>query len=424
MKLPARIAGTFIVRALAAAGSLALAALLVRAYSLGKFGEFSFAYTSVRLVGAMCLFSLDSLLLRVLLRGQERGGRLAGSAVAATAGLARIVAIAGFVLVAVLAVTMQQWRGADGFWTSLALLSPIVVLQGSAALQASILRAQRRDAWSQAITFTLPAVLPLAVVGTGWAGGSLPPFLPEIAVLAAHIVAVAIGWRLTGLGPLTHAMNGARRFAQRRLKVLRYSGAIHGANVMNYAADWYSALLITLFASFEVTGVLRILQQFGAAFGLLAVSLEVPFSSEIARAHIARKWSEVKRLLRLSQAGLAAIGAVLAAAIVAGSDLIFALFDLPPEPYRLPLFVLVGCYVLVLATGAAASALNIMDCTARLVRSSAIALVLAFVLQTALVPFFGLTGAVLGIGLTVLAKAGVNYLSVRAELRSRQASAQ
>ena len=424
MRLPVRIAGTFAVRACAALASLAFAAVLVRAYSLEKFGEFSFAYTSVRLVGVLCLFSLDTLMLRLLLRAQERPAPAAQERiVTACAGTARVLALAGFALTALVAATILAAGGRPGFWMSVLLLAPVVVLQVAAALQVALLRAERRDASSQSVAYGIAAVAPLSIVAGAWAIGSMPAYLPEISVLIGNALAVLAGYVLTGLGPLRHLASGLALFARRRVRVLRLSSAVHAANLINFASDWYGALLITVFQSFEAAGVLRIFQQLGSAFGLVSVSLEVPFSTEIARAHIQRRVDALRRLLRQSQWLLGLGGAVLAGAIVLGADLIFALFGLPADPYRPALYLLVGCYGAALLAGAAASALHIMNCTRRLVRASAVSFVLAAALQSVLVPFFGLTGAVAGIGLAVAGKALVNYLSVRAEL-SRRASPQ
>ena len=422
MKLPTRIAGTFLVRASAAAGSLALAALMVRAYSLGRFGEFSFLYTSVRLVGTFCLFSLDTLLLRMMLRAQERGNRVRSGPVEATAGLAQALALAGFGAIVATSFLFRSIPALADLSVSLLLLSPVALLQPVASMQASLLRAARREAWSQAVLFTIPALLPVAILAIAWSMDALPQHLPELAVLAAHLCAVSIGWALTGLAPLSNLAAGMRRFLGGRLAALRYSAALHAANIMNFATDWYGALLVTLFASFEATGVLRIFQQFAAAFGLLAVSLEVPFSAEIARHHIARRWDDVLRLLVRSQWLLGLLGLALIGAIALFSDLIFGFFALPADRYRGTLLLLLVFYEIVLMTGAAASALALMNCTRRLVRASGIALALAIILQSVLVPGLGLTGAVLGMGLAVSAKAIVNYASVRAEIRTRKSA--
>ena len=420
MRLPVRIAGTFVVRASAAAASLALAAILVRAYSLEKFGEFSFAYTSVRLVGVFCLFSLDTLMLRLLLRSEQRED--AGAVqrlIAACSGTARVLSLGGFLFVTLVAGAVLWAGGRETFWTSILLLSPVVALQAAAALQAALLRAKRRDAWSQGVSYTIAAVVPLALVLGGWAVNATPQYLPEIAVIAGQGAAVACGFALTGLGPWRHLREGIALFARRRLRILRYSSAVHAANLMNHASDWFGALLITIFQSFEAAGVLRIFQQLGSAFGLVGVSLEIPFSTEIARAHIRRRVADLKRLMSQSQVALGIIGALMGGAILIAADLIFALFDLPAAPYRGALLVLIGCYGIVMLTGAAASALHIMDCTRRLVRASTLSFAIAVALQSLLVPFYGVTGAVLGIGLAVAAKAVVNLLSVRAELRAR-----
>lgn len=420
MQLPWRIASTLAVRTGSAIASLLLAAVLIRVYSLGRFGEFSFAFATVKTIAAFSLFSLDSLLLRMLVRQETISNpRMRVRVIAECAGAARALGLAGTMIIAVVAAAF--WRGESfGFWASILLLAPIIFLHGSTATQAALLRSTQRDAESQLVAFGVPAIAPVILITLGWMAGYTPILLPEISALVAHAAASLVGFLLTGVSPFAFLGGGLRQFSKKRLKIVQYSSSIHLANAMNYLSDWYGPMLISVFHSFESVGILRIFQQFGSAFGLASISLEIPFSTEIGRAHIQNQLEKLSKLLLVSQIAIGAFGIGIGAIISVSAETIFQFFEISFSDYRFYLFLILFFYVVALFAGASASALNIMDCAGRLVRASGIAMLLAIIVQSALIPFFGLIGAVLGIGLAISTRAFINYIFVRAEIRERR----
>ena len=418
MSVAKRVTGTFLVRGSAALASLLLAALLVRVFSLEKFGQYSFALMSVRLAAALCLFSLDSLLLRMLMRNSQRQGTLQKTIARDCMGNAQAIGLAGSAVAAAIATGGVLVDG-SAFWRSLLIFSPVVTLHGVVSLQAGVLRAERRDVAAQWVLVGIVALMPLALISLAALSGWAPEFLPEIAILVSYVVAAFAGIGLSGYFPVVHAAKGARNLLMGRIATLRYSSAIHGANVMNYITDWYVQFLVSGTQSFEAVGILRIFQQFTAALALAAQSIEIPFSTEIAQAHIARSHDRLRKLLLTSQLILGSAAVVALLAIFLLSPFILSFFDIDGARNSWLLFLLVAFYAVVLCTGASASALNLMECTGKLVRASFIAMVLAMAVSSIAIPTLGLLGAVIGLGSAVALRALINLYYVRTELRTK-----
>lgn len=417
-KLTQRIAGTFLVRGLVAVAALATAAMIIRGYSLHVFGEYSFSIATVRLISAFSTFSLDSLLLRVLLRSDQRSNSVVVERVERECvGFGMLIAIAAMTLTASLAAGMMMANPGASFWLSLLILSPIVPLQTAAALQAARLRADRRDTAAQMLTVGIAGLLPLPFLALPLLSSFSLRYLPEASALLAYVVAAAIGKRWIGnafRGHLRHCISGPLRG---RLRVVRYSWAIHSANMMNYLTEWYGGMLLSLTQSFAVVGVLRIFQQFGQIFALVSISIEAPLATEIAKAQVRRDFRRVSMLLHASQLALGLLGLAIFGCIALTSDLIFAFFEMDPKAHAAAFLVFILLQTAKMFTGAAASALNMMNGAHRLIRASAIALVVGLLLQSALIPFFGLLGATIGIGVVVLVRGLANLHYVRKSIR-------
>lgn len=417
MRLVQRITGTFALRGLSAFGSLALAALIVDLYSLERFGIFSFALLTTRVIAALLLFSLDSLLLRLLLRATGDSYRKGANRITQeTSGLAMVFSLAGLLVIAGVTAIAIALVPEGGFWTSLLLLAPLIVTQNITSMQASVLRSRRRDVLTQWVTVGIVSLLPLAAIASARLLGNPHAYLPELAIIAASLISAVIGAQHSGLQPLRHIGRGIASMRRGSWRILRYSSAVHSANVMNYISDWFGAMLVSSTQSFAMTGALRIIQQIGSAFQLVSASLEIPFSSEIAQAQIARQTKRLRTLLRSSQLALGAMGLVLCASILLTAQFFLPLFDANTADVRMALLIYVLLLTANFCNGAASSALSLMDATRRLIRASAIALVLTIVLQCLLVPLFGIVGAAAALGLGALVRGTTNYWFVRREL--------
>ena len=415
-----RISATLLVRGMSAVASLGLAALVTTVYSLAVFGAFSFALMTVKMVAAIALFSIHSVLLKLLLRGELGQDRRARPAVVRECGgMATLFSLMAMVVVIAVALGAMELGASGDFWLSLALTAPIIPLQNITNVQAVVLRAERRDATSQVLLIGLPTILPPLVVGAGALAGQTPRFLPEVAATGALLVAALAGVVLSRTAPFLHLSAGARALLGRRHRIVRHAWAPHLANMMNYLSDWYGSMLLAATQSMEMTGALRIIQQFGAMFQLMITSVENPLSTEIGRAHRNRDYPAARRFLRHSQLLLGGAGWALAlmAALLSGPILSAFKADLPQV--QLALIVFLAFQAGRTLTGASGSALFLMDATSLLVRAATISLVLAAVLQSALVPFLGIVGAAAGLGAGMMARAVITYLFVQRELSRR-----
>jgi len=415
-----RVSSTFLVRGTAAIASLVLTAVVIRAYSLGKFGEFSFALMTAKLVAAFALFSLDSLLLRLLLRGEPEGYRTGRSNIVLETGGITIILSCIVALILMVAALIGIFASSSaGFWVSLLIMLPIIPLQNSLLIQASLLRFERRDALSQLFAVGVPTALPVPIIGLAWLAGYTLPYLPEFTVVACYVIAFVASVAKGGAQPFRRIGPSVIGLWRGKWRILRYSSAVHSANMMNYVSDWYGTMLIAVTQSMEVTGALRVIQQFGSAFHLVSISVEIPLSTEIARAHVTRNFAKMKRYLLRSQVVLTGIGGVLTLMVIVASETILRLFEAYSDQTRLALILFVVLLGAKFLTGAAASALNLMDATRRLMRASAYALAITIALQSFLVPLFGIVGAAAALGAGVLARGATNYMFVRRELKER-----
>lgn len=420
MSVLIRIIGTFAVRAVSAFSGLAVAALVTNIYSLGKFGEFAFALMTVKAIGAFAIFSLDSLLLRTLLRREtRRDSKLELRLIKECSGIADAISFMVTLFTASISIICFVFSSQPDFWLAMFLLSPIIIAQNTAANQATLLRNSRRDAESQLVALGIPAILTAVILAFAIPLSSPPELLPEIASIVAAFSAVAYGTILTKLVPFRHLQFGFARLRQKRFRVLGYSGAVHTANVMNIISSWYGPALLSVTSTFEVVGIFRVLQQVAQAFHLISISVEVPFSTEIAKAHLARDIAGLRKLLCQSQYVIGFGGLVIAAVLAATPSWVYQLFGIDMTVHFATFFLLVALLVLRLFAGASQSALNLMDSAPSLIRASAWSLALAAVMQTALIPFFGLTGATVALGAQHLLVGWTAYFFLREDLKKR-----
>lgn len=419
MDIRKRITGTFLVRGTSAVFSLASAAVLVRIFGVERFGVYAFALLSARLVAAFSLFSLDSLKLRILLRSESSGKLHVGRAMRESTLYASTFSTASFLILLVACAAVLLSPYSTPFWLSLAALSPAVILLNSTAMHCATLRAERRDVSAQLLSVAFPAVIPPLLI-VGWNLVHKPPsMLPELAMLGALAAAsITARWltkdqsKASAKARVKLLINGPRR-------MVYYSSKVQFANIANYLTDWFAFLILSVFGSFSDIGVMRIFQQFGQAFDLLTASVEVPISTEIAKAHARGDRARIASLLTKSQIGLALAGAVTATAMAVLSPRIFPLFHITLNEVTFNAFcIFLLCYVAKLSTGAAASSLNLMDTLQELVRASLLGLGIGFVLQVALTPSFGLFGAASAAGLAIASRAFICLYFVRRAIRN------
>lgn len=404
-------------RGVSALSSLLLAAVIIQLYGLQKFGEFSLALVTIRLVGVFGMFSLDSLLLRLLLRLQVRGGKqLKSRLIGDCNGFAMLSSLLAFVVVIAVSLTSGACLGFGGFWLSLIGLSPLIVMQNMANIQSAILRSKRHDFESQLVVVGIPIIVPLLVCSVFLTNDWRPYYLAEVAMVAGMVLAVVYGRFLTMISLFTGVTGAFSKLAGKRRRLLIYSSAVHSANVMNFFTEWYSGFLVALTQSFEVVGVLRVFQQFGKAVHLISHSVELPFSTEIANAHIERDGSLIRRRLVQSQVILGAAGIIFFLLVLLVRDFAFEIYDLDGDQVKLAFFIFMGLTVSRLFAGASASALNIMDATPLLIKASQLSILIGVALLSAMVPFLGLEGASLALGLQTLIQSSINYYFMRIAL--------
>lgn len=413
-----RISGTFVVRGFAAFGSLALAAAIIRIFSLDRFGEYGFSLATARLIAPLALFSLDTMLLRMLLRMRTRGiDNLRERILTETAGPSVILSLASFTVVLVSSLALYVFAGGNSFWISLALTSPIILLQNMTLMQAAILRSDKRDYESQLVSMALPTFVALALVSLGWLIDSPPIYLPELATLLGMVLGAVLGWRFTGYGSLLEQLRSARSCSFQRLRLMRYASGIHVANIMNYVTEWYGGFILAATQTFAAVGAIRVYQQFARAVMLVASSVEMPFATELAQSYMKRDVASIWRMLFLSQIILGLAGISLFAGFYFFSHIIFEIYDLDFETVSTSFFIFIGLVCSRLLNGAASSALAVMDSKTELIKASFYSLVVGLVLLTALVPYFGLNGAAIALGLQFLLQGAIYYAYLIVALR-------
>ncbi|MDA7788021.1 hypothetical protein N8940_02175 [Sphingomonadaceae bacterium] len=408
-----RGASTVTIKGAAAASSLLSTAVIIRLYGLELFGVFSFALLTVRLLGTFSSFGLESLLLVNLLKRAGRQHTALSLVSAACIGYAHIISGAITILTLVVS-SMFYILGYSTFFKSIIILLPIILLQTTTGLQASILRSRRCDFSAQLVLLGLPSLVPASIlIVLSFIFNQQPEFLPEFSFVAGSVIGCLVGFLLTGVHPGSNGSFAFTSILKAKFQILRRSAAIHLANIANYSADFYVTIFVSWFGSFEMVGALRVFRQIGSSFQMLSNAIEIPFSTELAHANFTQNRMKVFRLLRLSQLIIGSIGFGTLAIIGLFYGELFAFLDVNQTGLVGPLF----CYLLFVAlsmtSGAASGALVILNCPKELARSSALSLLASALITTVSIPFLGLYGASLALGAATLTRATLNYLSVR-----------
>jgi len=256
----------------------------------------------------------------------------------------------------------------------------------------------------------VPTFVALALVALGWLLEAPPRYLPEIATLFGMVLGAVLGWWFTGYGWGAAQLRSVRKFSPRRLRLLRYATGIHAANIMNYMTEWYGGFLLATTQTFAAVGAIRVYQQFARAVMLVASSVEMPLAIDLAQSYMRRDVTAIWRLLFLSQIMLGLAGIGLFIGFYLFSHIIFELYDLDFETVSTSFFIFIGLMCSRLLNGAASSALAVMDSKTELIKASFLSLIVGLVLLTALVPYFGLNGAALALGLQFMLQGAINYV--------------
>lgn len=401
---------------MAALLSLLLTIVIVRVTSPERLGSFAAALVTVQLITIISAAGIDSIYLRMLIRllakGQDRLlpplRKQAHRLIATTslAGLGAALALAA--ALALLRPDLQQTA------IDMAVLSPMTLLLNLSRMSSMTLRSTGRDGLAQLVDQTLPApVALLLIVSLHLLGGEIGGILPFLYVMGS-VCSYLLALVLVG-GPEMRAV--APLISRRRLRLLRVALPAQTANIANLIADWAATASLTFFAPIAAVAVYRVISQVGLVYQLISTGFEVPFSSAIALARLERRLDHVRKLVRITQVGAFLIGLPLTLGLFLLPEVFLSVFNLASPEAVAALLIGVSAFQLRLAGGAAAGALNVIDAVALLLRASLITLVLAIVLSFTLTPLLGLSGAVLGTGITLVARAALGWIYLQRVLR-------
>lgn len=402
---------------MAALLSLLLTIVIVRVTSPERLGSFAAALVTVQLITIISAAGVDSIYLRMLIRvlakGQDRllrPLRMQAHRLIATTSLVGLGAV--LVLAAALALLRPDLRQTA---IDMAVLSPMTLFLNLSRMSSMTLRSVGRDGLAQVVDQTLPAPVALLLIVTlhllGVRIEAILPFLYVTGSVCSYLLALALvgGPEMRAILPLA---------SPRRLRLLRVALPAQTANIANLIADWAATASLTFFAPITAVAVYRVISQVGLVYQLISTGFEVPFSSAIAMARLEGRLDHVRKLVGITQIGAFLMGAPLTIGLILLPGLFLSIFHLRSPDAEVALLAAVAAFQLRLAGGAAAGALNTIDAVALLLRASLLTLGLALVLSFVLTPFFGLLGAVIASGTTLVARAALGWVYLQRVVRA------
>lgn len=414
-RIPQRIITSLGIRGTSAVFAFLLSFFLIRLGSPARLGSFSVGLLTSQLVAAFCLFGMDSMLLRLLVRASSRNNELYVTIYKREAyGLGSLMATSGTVLTALAGIVLTVARPdlAD-VGASLLRIAPAVYLSCMCQLSSAMLRSWGHDARSQLVYMTLPSIV--AVVGllsanaVGFDVTDDVEYLYDLGALLSFLVA-----KHWVPHPVLRAfVDGFRLVHSRRRRFIHVSAPIQLANIANYLTDWLAIAVLSLTAPLSAVAALRVINQISALFQLLATGFEVPLSSAISMAHLKGDKPRLDRLMRRARETMLLATSPLSVGLLLLPNLYLGLFKVEGWSTSWALRLLVLAQIVRLWTGASASALNVLNGQRELIRASALGLVSSALFVIALTPWLGLLGAAIGASLALVSRSLLNFIYLK-----------
>lgn len=396
--------GSLSLKLLHAVLTLVLAIVLARILGPVQFGVYAFAFALVTVLAIPVQLGLPTLVVRETAAGRARVDAPAVRGVwrwalrFVLAGSALVVAVAAILL-------LVCWERLDAVsrWTFLWAL-PLLPLMALGALHGAALRGHDRVVLGQlpdqVLRLGILAALIIAIFA--WAGALTAPramWLHAVAAALALVISHGLLRRIRSGGEATGKVDPAR--SRRWMLATLPLGFIAAAQIINTRAD---TLLLGILADAESVGIYQVAVQ-GAqavALGLGAINLVVApsFVYHYERGDIV----QLQRLVTLSARAVALMALpVVLALMIFGGWLIRWFFGVEYREAHLPLAILAASQLANAVFGSVAVLLNMTGYEHDTARGLALAAVLNIVLNLALIPPFGIAGAAVATGVSLVA---------------------
>jgi O-antigen/teichoic acid export membrane protein len=412
--LLSKIASVAAIRGASAIFAFLLSWMIVHFRSLDALGSFSFALVTVQLVGALALLGIDSLLLRLMIKALSAGkSRLAVKYVNEAFAAATLMAIPGILLCWAIAGAVMIFRESL-YWAgeSLIIMAPVVLCTAISKVSAGRMRGHGQVTLSQVIDGTLPSFIALAgLLISNWMG--VKTFLVPVYYVLGAAISAGIGLFL-----IRNDLRGLRFIYRpgtigRSLRFTRASLPIQYANVANYLTDWTATAALAIWLPLSAVAIYRVISQIGMVFVLVVTAFEIPVSTAVSAAHLARDLPRLRQVITSTRWLMIATAAVpIAAVFIFAGPILQLFFKLGNDTAILCLRIILIGQIVNVVTGPVGSALVMMGGARQLVRISWTVLIVMVLSTAVMTPWQGVVGVCIAAAFSLSLRNLMNYWRV------------
>lgn len=393
--------------------TLALGIVLARGLGVEGYGTYAYAFAIMSLLMVVAEAGVPRLLLREVAaaHGQKRWGLLRGALIrAGQFVLLASVSVSVVGLLVLLAIADRL--SAAQFYTTLLMLL-VLPLAALTKTIASAMRGLHRVVVGQSVDMLLRPLLVLAGVGSIFLLAPAlrqPQYAMAAQLAAAGVVLLVGGWILSRYLPTASRFEPVEYRSRQWLKSALPFTLIGGAGIINNQAD---IIMLGWFGSAAEVGIYRVAVQ-GAtlvAFGLLSANAVI--APHFARLYAQGETEKLQRLVTASARVVLLATLPLALGLVfAGDTIVTWVFGAEFAASHLPLAILALGQLGNAAFGSVGLLLNMTgneNQVARIVLQTAL---LNVVLNSLLIPFYGMSGAAVASTISLLIWNALLFLRV------------
>jgi O-antigen/teichoic acid export membrane protein len=277
---------------------------------------------------------------------------------------------------------------------------------------------------NQGLRMIVAAQLPMDVIRWGvalalmgllvFAGLEASPFRVLTIILLAS--AVSLGTAAIALSRYLRRLHGSSPPDGSSDRWLGASLSFLAVAVLGIAATEMNTLLLGAISGPRDAGLYQPLAKLAPLMLLAKDAIDMPLAPRIASLWSSGDRAELARVIRKSAVASTAATAVVASAILLASPLIFAAFGSEFEQVRHNLYWVAAAQVVNAGFGPAPVLLAMAGDMRRRIQAQALTLLIQAVLTVALVPKFGVDGAVVALSVQMMAWAAIHWLLVRQTL--------
>lgn len=404
----------FAIKMVGALMSFGLTILIGQTFGATGVGQFGLAVTTLLIVSTVALCGLDYILIRTV------AGDIKVGAPGKARGAIRTVALFTLINAVVLAVLLTlethvgRWFGGDDAGLVLRVVTFGVIPFALIRVISSALRSCGHVLLAQVLDGPLSMALTIAAV-LGWMVAGTAPTMAAVGIIYICAIAACVG-----VGALVHWRTVRSWGPAERVPLVPLLGQgwpILCVVLTGFFVDWLILVVLARTASAAEVGLFRSAWQVASIFNLMIVSFDAVAGPRIAAAHRIGDLAGMARTWRQAVWIILALSSPLFVLTLGFPEIVLGLFGPEFAGAADALRILSVAQLVNVLTGPIGS---LMIMSGRERASLAIALAataLALVLALVLIPAYGLVGAALATGLTLIFRTGSAWILVRRKMR-------